>query len=37
MRPLFLICALFALLTAPFAAQVSLPRVGVPDVGGVLD
>lgn len=35
MRPLFLICALFALLTAPLAAQVSLPRVGVPDV--VLD
>ena len=37
MRPFFLICALFALITAPLAAQVSLPRVGVPEVGGVLD
>lgn len=36
MRPFILICALIAVLTAPLAAQVSLPGVGVPDIGGVL-
>ena len=37
MRPFILISALIAVLAAPLAAQVSLPRVGVPDVGGVVD
>lgn len=36
MRPFFLISALVTLLAAPLAAQVALPRVGLPDVGGVL-
>lgn len=37
MRLFSLISALLAMVAAPLAAQIALPRVGVPDVGSVVD
>lgn len=37
MRVLFLISAVFTLIAAPLAAQIAVPRVGLPEVGGVID
>lgn len=37
MRMFFLTSALLAMVAGPLAAQIALPRVGVPEVGGVID
>ncbi|RXZ65207.1 S8 family serine peptidase [Pelagerythrobacter rhizovicinus] len=37
MRRIFLISAVLAMIAAPLSAQIALPGVQVPDVGGVLD